>query len=508
MTAFMMDDERGEANSASAPNREDGPPLGMGRFEWLLLLLLAVLLVGQLLVPPIVGLADNGDYVRITAPLGLKAPADNWEDRYFLYVNQKYVVVPRTAPYFFSSQLLLGETALAADRLVTRDASFDLRFLAGLHLLLYLLGLSLVLSATRTFARPVRAALGCGLVVAASDVAYIATMNSFYMETASLLFLTVFLGLALRDARARRPSWPRTLLTFVAAALFVSAKPQYYLLAFPLAAWPVALLRGRARLRRWGAVIILSAGLCLWSAFLILRTPSSSHTPVLWDSLFHTILPHSPTPEADLREFGLEPELVKYSGTTAWDSGVPLYQTTAHYGYGDLARFYWRHPGRFLSLNALCARQAFTWREPLLGNFTREAGRPPRSLRGSLLGWSELERRFLPKSLWFLGASFALLLTGCAREWRKHGISSPAGRTALLVAGTASMAALQFGICVAVEGLKDLIKHLYLFQVLYDVCFLSALAYAAGHAGTVLRAWWRSISVEGETEPPTTPGTD
>ena len=250
MTRIMKDEKRGEARLASAANREDERRLGLGRFEWLLLLLLAVLLVGRLLVPPIVGLADNGDYTRITDPLGLRPPADSWEDRYFLYVNQTYLIVPRTAPHFFSSQLFLGEAALAVDQLLTGDGNFDLRFLAGLHLLLYLLGLSLILSATRTFARPVRATLGCGLLAAAPDVAYVATMNSFYMETASLLFLTMFLGLALREARAGRPSWPRTVLTVVVAALFISAKPQNYLLAFPLAAWPVAHLWRRARLRR------------------------------------------------------------------------------------------------------------------------------------------------------------------------------------------------------------------------------------------------------------------
>jgi hypothetical protein len=504
----MKDEGRGEVRLAPAADREDGPLLGLGRFEWILLLLLAALLAGQLLVSPIVGLADNGDYVRITDPLGLRPPVDSWEDKYFLYVNPKYLLVPRTAPHFFSSQLVLAEAALAVDRIVTRGATFDLRCLGGLHLLIYLLGLSLILSATHTFARPLRAILGIGLLLAASDVAYIATMNSFYTETAGLVFFSVFLGLALREARALRPSWPRTVFTVVAAALFISAKPQYYLLAFPLAAWPMVVLWRRIRLRRRKLLFILTAALSLWSLFLIHRVPPSSHVPVLWDSLFNTILPHSPNPESDLKELGLEPELVRYSGTTAWDNGVPLYPTTARYGYVDLARFYWHHPGRFLSLNALCARQAFVWREPLLGNFTRDAGRPPRSLRHSVLGWSEFEGRFLPGSLWFLGASLSLILIGCLYEMHKQGLSSPAGRTAALVAAIVLLAALQFGICVAVEGLKDLIKHLYLFQVLYDVCFLAGAAYAARLLGRALRAWWRSISADRAADLSTTPRTN
>jgi hypothetical protein len=494
---------------ALAADREDKSPLGWGRFEWVLLLLLAGLLAGQLLVPPIVGLADNGDYARITDALGLRPAAESWGEKYFLYVNQKYLIVPRTAPLFFSSQLLLGEAALAVDRLATRDGTFDLRFLGGLHLLLYLLGLSLILSATRTFARPVRATLGLGLLVAAPDAAYVATMNSFYTETASLIFLTMLLGLTLREARASGPSWPRTALTYLVAALFVSAKPQNFLLAVPLAAWPVALLWRRTRLRRWGIVIVLSAGLCLWSGFLIRQVPASFRMPVLWDSLFYSILPYSPTPEADLKEFGLEPELARYAGTTSWTSGVPFFETAPRYGYGDLARFYLRHPGRFLSQSALCAKQMFTWREPLLGNFTKESGRPPRSQSHGISGWSEFEGRLLPRSIWFLGALLGLILAGCIREGWRSGLASPAGATALLVAGMVVLTALQFAVCVALEGLKDLTKHLFLFQVFFDVCFFSAVAYAAGKLGEVLPwGWWRSASVAGETNPPTTPGTD
>ena len=186
--------------------RETGSSLRLGRFEWIVLVLLAVLLVSQLLVPPIVGLADNGDYARITDALGLRPVAESWGDKYFLYVNQEYLIVPRTAPLFFSSQLLLGEAALGIDRFFTRDGRFDLRFLGGLNLVIYLLGLSLILSATRTFARPVRATLGLGLLVAAADVAYISTLNSFYTETASLIFVTLLLGLGrVKRARPRLP---------------------------------------------------------------------------------------------------------------------------------------------------------------------------------------------------------------------------------------------------------------------------------------------------------------
>jgi len=43
--------------------------------EWLLFGLIALILVRQVLLPPIVGLADNGDFVRVLEPLGLQHAA-------------------------------------------------------------------------------------------------------------------------------------------------------------------------------------------------------------------------------------------------------------------------------------------------------------------------------------------------------------------------------------------------------------------------------------------------
>jgi hypothetical protein len=488
-------------------NQEAARPLGLGRFEWALLVLIAILLVSHLLVPPIVGLADNGDYVRITDALGLRPVAETWGDKYFLYVNQTYRIVPRTAPLTFSSELLLGETALAVDRIMTHDQIFDLRFLGTLHLLLYLLGLSLILSAMRTFKGPVRVALGLGLLVSSTDVAYVATMNSFYTESASLIFLTLVLGLALREARSLQPSWRRTAFYYAAAAVLVCAKPQNLILVLPLTLWPIALLRRRPRLRPAGLVVFLSVTLCLWSGILMRQVPPSYRMPVVWDTLFYSILPHSPSPEEDLKEFGLEPELARYSGTNSCDDGVPFRETASRYGYRDIARFYLRHPGRFLGLSALCAGQAFTWREPLLGNFTKASGQPPRRMSRRISGWSEFEGQFLPKSIWFLGAVFLLLLAGCVREGLRHGLSTRTGATALLVAGAVILGVCEFTVCVALEGPKDLTKHLYLFQVLFDVCFWSGLAYVIGRLSRALPwGWWRSASVGREEGASTTPG--
>lgn len=43
-------------------------------------------------------------------------------------------------------------------------------------------------------------------------------------------------------------------------------------------------------------------------------------------------------------------------------------------------------------------------------------------------------------------------------------------------------AGMEFGICVVGDGLYDIVKHLYMFQLLFDVCLFAAIAWTLGLA--------------------------
>jgi outer membrane scaffolding protein for murein synthesis (MipA/OmpV family) len=41
---------------------------------------------------PIIGVADNGDFGRIMGSTGLRHMSDNFNDRYFGFVNREYLI--------------------------------------------------------------------------------------------------------------------------------------------------------------------------------------------------------------------------------------------------------------------------------------------------------------------------------------------------------------------------------------------------------------------------------
>lgn len=450
--------------------------------EWFLFGLIALILVRQLLLPPIVGLADNGDFARVLEPLGLQHHATEWSERYFGWLGKTYVPGPRVQGHLESSQLLLSGLAKALAGLGSRDGSLGIRTQGVVHLVLYLLGIALILRAARTFQPPTRATIGAALLLAATDVAWVAPLNSFYGEAATLVFLSLLMGfglLALRDDRALPWALPGY---FVATALFIAAKPQNYFLALPLMAVPLALLPRLSRVRGRAAVMTAAIAVVALGLFLQTRVPWALRVRNLWNSVFYTALAGSPDPAGDLAQFGLGPELARFAGVPAFADSIPIEAATANFGYGDVLRFHVRHPGRFLRTASACAGNAFVWRDPRMGNYTQDSGRPAGTLSRDFAIWSRVEGLVLPRSLLFLVVFLGGVLAVGVFKARRAGIATMAGGTAWLCAALALAAGMEFGICVVGDGLYDIVKHLYLFQLLFDICLFAAIAWTVGLA--------------------------
>jgi hypothetical protein len=314
----------------------------------------------------------------------------------------------------------------------------------------------------------------------------VAPLNSFYAEAATLVFLALTAGfglVALREERARTWALPGY---FAAAALFVAAKPQNYPMAVPLAVLPLALLPHLHRRSVRVLAVVASLAVLALALDMHARLPWSQTIRNRWNGLFFTILADSPDPRTDLAEFGLEPGLARFAGVPAFADSIPIEDVTARFGLGDVLRFHARHPGRFLRTASVCAKSAFAWRDPRMGNYTREAGRPAGTLARAFSAWSRLESLALPRSLPFLVLFLAGVLAVALALAFRQGLATAGGATALAGAALALAAGMQFGICVVGDGYYDIVKHLYLFQLLFDACLFAAVGWLACRAAAWL----------------------
>lgn len=434
----------------------------------------------QVALAPILGYSDNGDFNRVTDPLGLVLP--HWDQRNG-FVDPHLAFGVSKSDGYWNILLPVQHVLVSAARWLGAE-SFDIRWLGIFYAVAGGICLWLLLRALPGRILPIT--VGLILLVVLGDSAFVAYFDSFYSEPGSLLGLLLVLA-AVFALKGRREVPVRQLaLLGAASAVLVLAKVQNVPLVLVLV--PALLL-----LKPRKVSLVLGVGLLVTGGVFLHRgEPAADNGYYVYDTVFSSILPHSPTPQDDLRELGLDPALVRYSHSSAYHHGDyldPSFQRLlAKGGHASLFAFYLRHPSRASGLTVRGMRDAAELRPSYLGNRVAADGYPRTTMACELCLYSSTSRVLKPAAPVLLPAMYVLALVAerrlrrRARPEREESADTLAAveqRTlADGIAMTALAGVLSFATALAGEGDFELVKHLYLFEVLSGV--LAALLVGAG----------------------------
>jgi hypothetical protein len=438
----------------------------------------AVSLALELFVPPVIGLADNGDYQRVMGYAGFQHTTADAGERYFAFLRTRYAVVRPGwfRPGYHTSETLLALAARGVHVALGGGGAFDLRTLAAIHAFLLLLAIAGIVRACRELAPAAQATVALLLVVVFTDVGYVAPFNSFYSQTASLLFLLLTAAVAADAVRRGRLAGPRLAAYFALALLFVGSKPQERLAAPLLALFGMRLAATSWRAPWRSAAAWLSIALCAFSVWYGRHTPYTLREATMFQVVFGEILGRSATPAEDAAELGLDPEWLRYAGTNAYAPDSPLLQSgfrrafLHRVGYRKVVRFYLRHPKRLAGRLERASRDLWTLR-PSLGNYERSAGHPPGARTTAFALWSGLLEHLGRRPVVWALLLFAGNLLAATASYRR---STLRGRfflegVVLLVA----MAGLAFAVCALADAPIESARPLYTFHALVDLILIA-----------------------------------
>ena len=439
----------------------------------------AAILAAQLLVPPVVGLANNGDFESVMGYVGFQYLTEVRSEKYFNYILTKFAFGP---PGWFRSGLLTSETLLAGlARIVSdpfaRGGLFDLRVLGGIHAALLVAGLGLLVSATRPLSLAARLAAAALLVFFFTDVGYAAPLNSFLSQAASLVFLLLTLGVAARTIASGRRSGGQAVLYFLFALLFVGSKPQEVVQAPMLALFGLRLYGdGLRTLHRqpaaWGAAL-----LCAFSLWYFRQTPPLIAEVARYHKVFMELLPNSPAPAEDLDDLGLDPAWVSASGKIAYAPTSPYADPAfrgaflERFSYGKLVAFYATHPGRLASTLSRGGEQALRLRHPRFGNLEHREGVEPGAKARSFAVWSDARLRLPGHPLAWIVPFLALNVVLAVATHRPPRSPGRLAREGILL--LVAMATAAFLVCVLANAHGDLPRHFYVFHALCDLLLVA-----------------------------------
>jgi hypothetical protein len=466
------------------------------RRYWVLALLfvaLGGLLAWQLFLPGFIGIADGGDFGRVTgwlclAPSGPPTP--------FTYFQPDYVWSARNfwdSPYR-SSEIVLGWLAIHLAGATHEGAGFDIRWLGALHVGLCLAGFAALLAALRDRPKAVQAVAAAVPVLLLTDVCYTAYLNSFYMDAVAFCSLLLMAGVAVWICADREPGVGQLALFFAGGLLFATSKTQHAIWSFvPAVFLIVSCLRTRRSGVRAAGMVMAAVVFC--SGVYMERTADRGYKgQAMFNVLFYRIGSQGPAAMPDLLKLGVLPEEARYLGMHSYLPGSPMgdpqfaeqfYERT---GFAKLLGWYLRHPLKTFSLvRADLLWDADIMRPNNMGTYRVNSGHAPNSRTHRFGLWSDMRASLFHRAPWYLPLWYAVFIAGCAATILRRG-SPISTRMAWLALGVALLGAGQSLVACLADCL-DMARHLYMFHACTEltVCFAAAWLVERAVAGKTQR---------------------
>lgn len=182
-----------------------------------------------LFTPPYIGMADNGDYARILNSNGLYFNDPNYTNHYLGYFVKNYGVYQfynENGATLFSSQSMFIKASLLINLLFHDSHIFDIRFQAGMYLILYIAAIYLLVEALTWKMSKKRGYLVAILsIFILGDTGYTAYFNSFYSESVVLIMTIFMVAAGILLYRKRFNDYVMFAL-FVVSAIFLTTSKQ------------------------------------------------------------------------------------------------------------------------------------------------------------------------------------------------------------------------------------------------------------------------------------------
>ncbi|MBR6029720.1 MAG: hypothetical protein IKP40_11620 [Clostridia bacterium] len=371
------------------------------------------MLVFTLFIPPRVGVADDGSLSGVLLESGLGYRQMDLTDETGSYFIRLYLHSTRQAGGFSTHRLLI-RAAMWVDDQFTHDNLFDIHYLAGLYILLYLPAVWLVL---RGIAARVKVAAEATFLVilgavVLGDAALTAYFSSLYPEALWHIGVVYCLGFSLALQHGK-PGWTHAGLiglTFTGGVLTLT-ESHCAAVGLVLTVYLVRLIMMEDRTAQSSMIAGICAAVMLTSTVVSATAGADRFTDASkLHAMTNGVLLRAENPEEALAEFGIEPRFETLTDMSSYSSypytlpGEPEVQRSflSRYSIGSIIFYYIKHPLAYAGLMELGVRAAFHPVRSYVGSYERSAGLPERLANQQLTFYSNFKANSLPQTMGFL----------------------------------------------------------------------------------------------------------
>jgi len=472
--------------------------------KWITLffiLLAALIFAWVLFVNPKLGVADQGDFDRVMNAAGLSLLDSDVNNPNFIRFYE-YIVTDYKINSINNIFTTIGGTSMGA--LITLicymctllgKSVFKTQYLAIAYFLIYLSAFLIILKSIN-LKNPIKYAILILLTLFIFfDGNYLIWFNSLYGEPMMISTLLLFIGSVLYytyykySLKREDKLFSKLVFIFISALLFIGSKLQvtmclpFIILLIAKIVWDNKKSFSKANLVVIG---ILFISLVAYPIAININSWSLSKD-TQYNSVFYGVLNGSETPEQDLIDMGLNPDMAVEAGkhsylpTDEYVKYIPRTEITEEEFYskmsnGKLAKFYLTHPKRLLDGMQYTANNAF-YTITDLGKTYQGYSEEPITEFSRFTTWSYIRENFLPKQLWFIIAIYLIMFIYSIITYKRNKSNPEMRIKSLLILTLIFISGLQFPMPFVGNGHADTAKQLYLFNFIFDIFFILILMY-------------------------------
>ncbi|CAH1059754.1 hypothetical protein [Paenibacillus pseudetheri] len=445
--------------------------------EYLVSLAGCGLIIYLLFVGPFIGVADNGDFLRMMNTIGLNYydTAASYTDQFFNFSHSRFAYENLFRGFYPSSQILLVLVPRLIGGLI-HGSFFDVRLLGAVYGLLLLVATWLLVKYNARGSYVTGLLLGAAILFVFYDIGYLAYFNSLFGEPVSMVFMLLTFALGLRLTSQEKPTTKGLTLFFIAILFLVTSKIQNAPIgiAFALIFLRFMTLDGE---RKWRKLALrFSIAIFLVSIVMYVTAPKELKHINLYQTVFFGILNESPDVKGDLQDLGLPERLEVLAGTNYFQTDTVIKQDDPslvpdfydRVSHKDVLFFYLKHPGRLIDNMEYAASNSMAIRPYYLGNYEKSENKSAGALSYTYSGWSEFKNKHIPHTLGFLTIFYLVYFAGALFQYfRSRDVRGRVAGELLMLLGLIGL--FSFLVPILGDGRADIGKHLFLFNVCFDM---------------------------------------
>jgi hypothetical protein len=450
--------------------------------------ILALILIYTLLLNPILGKCDNGDFGRLQKFAGLSDVSNNYEEIYDGFFHEKYrtnflfYLAPWGSDWIFGAVIVKIAVGIHFIFNFFGAKLFDIRIQTVIYIFLFLISIYYILK-YKGFSTIHKVVLGLFIIVFFTDINYIAYFNSFFGEAGTIVFFFLTLGTYL-NLISKENYDARSLKIFFASSLgFLTSKTQQLpLLLFMIIIYGALYFYSSDKNQK---ILIrkLSIFVVVFCTIVYLSIGDFTNKNNIYQAVFTGVLKDSKNPEKDLEELGINKKFASLAGTGFYAKDLafqPLGKEMREEFYpkasrGKILIYFAKHPDRAYEKIKKSAENSYAFEKVNKSYFKKGMFSSNKILNETRINLIEAFPSIHRNIFIFTGFSliyFVLCMYHLKKVKTRNVRLLILMLLFILVSGSSQLVLPVLG-----SGEADFGKHLFLINLAYDIMVGVALLY-------------------------------